>query len=116
MNNGTRACIAYIAGCIISRQSSSHIYDYSQSRYINIGGNITENNVGIYDYDRGCHFSGTLPSLYDYGRNAHLQLKINGNQFSGYDYGDGHHFSGTVSGRSITLYDYGESQHFGYSI
>lgn len=116
MNCGTRVCIAFIVGRIISAKMASHVYDYSESRHISIGGSVIDNDVNIYDYDRGCYFSGKMPSLYDYGTGAHVQLKINGNQFSGYDYNDGHHFSGSVSGNSITIYDHGESKHFSYSI
>ena len=116
MNNGTRACIAFIAGRIISSKIASHIYDYLKSRYINISGSVTNKNVNIYDYDRGCYFSGSIPSLFDYGTSSYVELKINGNKFSGFDYNDGHYFSGSVNGNSITLYDYGESKHFSFSI
>ena len=116
MDANARACVAYVAGRALSGKGSSYVYDYSQSRHIIIGGDVSGKNVSVYDYERSCHFSGTLPSLYDYGRSAHVSLDIEGTQFSGYDYGSGHHFSGSVSGGSITLYDYGESMHFSYSL
>ena len=116
MHPNTRACVAYTAAKLISGQGSSSVYDYSQSRHIRIGGSVNRSHVSIYDYDRGCHFSGSINSLYDYGRSAHVSLNINGNQFNGYDYGDGHHFSGSVNGNSITIYDHGESKHFSYSV
>lgn len=116
MNPGTRACVAYVAGRVISGSGGSHVYDYSQSKHISIGGSINGNSVGVYDYDRGCHFSGTLPQLYDYGTSAHVSIQVNGTQLTGYDYGSGHHFSGTVNGSSISIYDHGESQHFSYSL
>jgi hypothetical protein len=116
MNPATRACVAYVAGRAISASGGSHIYDYSQSRRISIGGSVNGPIVNVYDYDRGCHFSGTLPQLYDYGMSAHVSIEINGTQFKGYDYGAGHHFSGTVNGSSISIYDYGESRHFKYSL
>lgn len=116
MHPNTRACVAFVAAKLISGGGSSSVYDYSQSRHISIGGSVDQDQVAVYDYDRGCHFSGTPPGLYDYGRGVHVSLNINGNQFSGYDYGDGHHFSGTVNGNSISIYDYGESAHFSYSV
>ena len=116
MHPNTRACIAYVAGKLISGSGSSSVYDYSRSRHISISGSVDASHVGVYDHDRGCHFSGSLPNLYDYGRSAHISLNINGNQFSGYDHGDSHHFSGLVNGSSISIYDNGASMHFNYSV
>lgn len=116
MNPNTRACVAYVAGKTSTGSGSSHVYDYSQSRHVSVSGSVTGRCVSVYDYDRGCHFSGTLPQLYDYGTGAHVSIEMNGNQFTGYDYGAGHHFSGSVSGSSISIYDYGESQYFNYSL
>jgi len=112
----TRACIAYVSSALINGRGGSAVYDYSKSKYISISGSVNQSQVSVYDYDRGCHFSGSPPSLYDYGRSAHVSLNINGNQFSGYDYGDSHHFSGTVNGNSVNLYDYGQSSYFSYSV
>jgi hypothetical protein len=112
----TRACVAYTAAKLISGGGSSSVYDYSQSRYVNVGGSVSKSHVGVFDYERGCHFSGSLPNLYDYGRSAHVSLQIDGNSFSGFDYGDSHHFSGTVNGNSVSLYDYGEGRYFSYSV
>ena len=116
MNAGTRACIAYVAGRVISGSGGSTVYDYSQSRHVSMSGSIDGNTIGVYDHNRGCHFSGTLPSLYDYGTRAHVSLEIDGSQFNGYDYAGRHHFSGSVSGSSVQVYDYGESKHFSYAL
>lgn len=112
----TRACIAYVAGKAISGAGGSNVYDHSQSRHVSIGGSVNSGSVNVYDYDRGCHFSGALPQLYDYGISAHVSLEIYGTQFKGYDYGSGHHYTGTVNGSSVSIYDYGESQHFNYNL
>jgi hypothetical protein len=88
MHPNTRACVAYIAGKLITGSGSSSVYDYSQSRHINISGTVDVSHVGVYDHNRGCHFSGNLPNLYDYGRGAHVSLNINGTQFGGYDFGE----------------------------
>jgi hypothetical protein len=104
------------AGRVISGSAGSSVYDYSRLRHLNISGSIDENAVGVYDHERSCPFSGTLPNLYDYGTKAHLTLTIKGNSFDGYDYGGKHHFSGSVSGSSVSIYDYGEERHFSYSL
>jgi diadenosine tetraphosphatase ApaH/serine/threonine PP2A family protein phosphatase len=116
MDAGTRACIAYIVGRSISGANSSHVYDYSRSRYVSIDGSVIGDAVTVYDYDRGCHFSGGLSSCYDYGRGAHVSIEISGNNFSGYDYGTGCHYSGSVTGTSISLYDYGDGAYFDFSL
>jgi hypothetical protein len=116
MHPNTRALIAAaVAKLAVGGGDVSSIYDFSQSRHIQISGSAHGGNVALYDYDRGCHFSGSESSMYDYGRGCHISLQMNGSSFSGYDYGDGHHFSGTVSGNSVSVYDYGESSHFNYS-
>lgn len=116
MNKNTRACVAYVVGKAISGSGGTHIYDYSQSRHVTIGGSVSDGSVSVYDYERSCHFSGSLAQPYDYGTGAHVSIQINDTSFSGYDFGAGHHFSGSVSGSSVALYDYGESKHFNYSL
>lgn len=116
MNPGTRACVAYVAGRAVSGSSGLHVYDYSQSKYISVGGTVNGREVSVYDYVRKCHFSGTLPQLFDYGSRGHVSIEIIGNQFSGFDYAAKHHFSGTVNGTSVTLFDYGDAKHFSYGL
>jgi hypothetical protein len=116
MDESTRACVAYVAGHAVKGGHSSHIYDYSRGRYVTLGGSVTASSVSVFDYERHCYFSGSLPSLFDYGRRAHLSLSIRGKGFSGFDYGSRHHFSGSVNGNSVTLYDHGESKYFSFSL
>ena len=116
MHPNTRALVAAAAAMLVAGGGNAGaIYDYSQSRHIQISGSASDGNISLYDYDRCCHFSGSDGSLYDYGRGCHVSLQVNGTSFTGYDYGDGHHFSGTVNGNSVSVYDYGESSHFNYS-
>ena len=111
MQPNTKACVAYIAGCSTSGKNSSSIYDYDQGKYINISGSVSSMQANIYDHDRGCYVQGQLGNLYDYGVGSHIQLKINGNQFSGYDYNSGTHFQGSVNGNNITFYANGYSNY-----
>lgn len=115
MNSSTRACVAFIVGA--SKKSSiNSIYDYSQSKHINVSGTVNEDTVNVYDHDRGCHVTGNLSSFYDYGNNAHINLNININQFTGYDYGSSSHYSGSFNSNSVSIYDYETSQHYNYNL
>jgi hypothetical protein len=115
VNSNPRACIAFIAAGLSGTKGSS-VYDYSQSKHINISGSVNPNNINIYDHDRSCHLSGSPNSLYDYGNSAHIQLNLKGSQFTGYDYHTGNHFSGNINGRSVSIYDYQTSSHYNYSV
>jgi hypothetical protein len=116
MGPNTRALVAATAARLVSGDGNVNaVFDYSESRYVQISGSVRRGHVALYDYDRGCHFSGSSGSLYDYGRSSHVSIQINGNSFNGYDYGDGHYYSGTVSGNAITIYDYGKSSYFNYT-
>ena len=115
MKPNTRACIAYITASLHGANGSS-VYDYSQSKHINISGDVGDQNVNVYDHDRGCHVSGSPDNLYDYGNSAHIQLNVDGSQFSGYDYHTSSHYSGDVNGSSVSIYDHETSTHYNYSV
>ena len=69
MHPNTRALVAAAAVRLAAGGGNSGaIYDYSQSRHIQISGSASDGVISLYDYDRGCHFSGSGGSLYDYGR------------------------------------------------
>jgi hypothetical protein len=113
---GTRRTIAYVAGRAISGRQSSSVYDYDASGHFNFTGTVSADRANVYDFARGCHVSGTLTSLYDYGTGASVQLHVNGQRFSGYDYSSGSHFSGRVAGQSVSLYDYETGSPYSYSV
>jgi hypothetical protein len=73
--------------------------------------------VNAYDYARGCHISGTLPSLYHHDNAKHLTLNVKADvSLEGYDFASGNHFSGKVeAGGAVSLYDHEHSSHFSYT-
>lgn len=116
MSPGTRACVAYIAGRVISGATGSYLHDHTEARQLNIGGTVHGKRIGLYDYERKCGFSGSLPYLFDDGTSAQVILDINGDLFEGRDGASGHQFSGSVVGSLISLRDDSSGQCFKYSL
>ena|SRR5438046_946256 len=121
MDARTRRAVAYIAGRLTSQRAASAIYDYETARYTNFSGSISPSNISVYDFDCGCHISGTRKnghlSLYHYGSAGHIDLEVRpGGSFLGYDYASGSHFNGTVKGKRVSLYDYSSGTYFNYSL
>jgi hypothetical protein len=113
---GTRACIAYVAGRLISGRAADHLFDMSKAKYLNISGSIEGAEVNVFDFERRCRFTGTLPSLFDYGCNTRITLKIEGSRFSGFDLRAAHLFAGSMEDNQVKLYDYGVSRKFSYQL
>ncbi len=59
MQPNTRACVAYIAGCLVAGRTAPSVFDRSQAKAILISGTVTRRKVEIYDHDRRCYFTGT---------------------------------------------------------
>jgi hypothetical protein len=118
MHPKLRTCIAYVAGRLISGREASSIYDNLQSKIICIEGQVTAENVKIFDQDRGCYLSGLGDGkafeLYDFGGMYYVELIIDGNSFEGYDHGTPSLFKGEIKGDEITVYDDGESKYFSF--
>lgn len=108
--------MAYIAGRLASGSQAGAVYDYSEGAYFNFSGDVGTGNVNVFDYEQGCHISGSLQSLFHYGNGRHIQLTVEGGHFSGFDYNSGRHFNGNVQGNNISLFDYEHGQYFNYSV
>lgn len=118
MKESTRARVAATIAAAAKGRSVSSVYDYGTGRHRNASVRVEGGSVRGYDYSTGSHFSGGSAGnldFYDYETSSHIQLKLDGDRFSGYDYHSQHHFSGTVRGSSISLYDYGTGRHYSFS-
>jgi hypothetical protein len=120
MNVGLRADIAYIVARMVSNQDKSAIYDFSRSKHIMISGEVSLNNINIYDHDRMCHITGSKSgdtfSLYDFGLSSHINLSVKNSSFDGYDFNTSSHFNGSFTGNVINLYDFETSNFYQFNL
>jgi hypothetical protein len=47
MKSNLRACVAFVAGSLLSGKRASSVYDYSRNGYINISGSVDRHSVQI---------------------------------------------------------------------
>lgn len=131
INPETKACIAYIAGRLISGSESASLYDYSRSKQINFSGNVTRSRVDLtMEFpeirDDGWRIysenaSGSGDSIYLYLYNAptmkHIELFISDKgYFNGYDLDPQRRFTGSVHDNKISLKDADFPDQYMYSI
>jgi len=116
MNPDTRACIAYVAGCVISGKTPHEVIDKAREVRLRVKGAVKGTVVEVFDYERNCKLMGTLPTLFDFGADMALTLEISGKNFSGHDKHVEHHFAGTVEARHVKLHDYDEARDFHYEL
>ena len=107
MKPHTRACIAYIAGCIISKETAASIHDQTQGIDIRFSRTFSIDSVEISDLDSLCHIlgmkNGNEVSLYHSEDQHKISLKISGDQFSGQEFGSNCGFNGMVNGKSVRV-------------
>lgn len=116
MKQNVRAAVAAMALGHAGDRNISSVYDYKSGRHVNVSVTVHGDRLDGYDYEKSCHFGGTLPSAYHYGEKAHIELKSKGGgKYSGYDYGERCHFDVTVNGKNAEIYDYGDRGFFSYS-
>jgi len=116
MDNHTRRAISFIVGRLISGQSKNSVYDYLVGKFYFFSGDVSDNHVSVYDYEKSCYIAGNKSSFYHYGNSAYISLDVKGLTFSGYDYKSSGYFSGTVSGNDVSFYDFAMSKYFNYSL
>jgi hypothetical protein len=116
MNESTRRAIAYVAARLETGRPASSVYDYDAGKHFNIDGDVKDQRVNIYDYDRSCYLEGTLPSLFHFGNRAHIDFKMkSATKFEGYDYASKKHFECESKRGEVSLYDYDDGKFHSYS-
>ena len=117
MKDTTRARVAAVVAAAKRNRKISSVFDYGAGSYRNASAEVRSGKVTGYDYGTSSHFSGGSSGkldFFDYETSSHVQLKIDGEKFSGFDYHTGSHFSGDMHGNSISVYDYGTGQYHNY--
>jgi hypothetical protein len=114
MNAHTRRAVAYIVGRLASDSAATGVSDLSESnRRYRFSGRVNTEEVNVYDHDESCHVAGAPSSLYHFGNRAHIELAMNGAQFSGYDFDSAHHFNGSVQDKRVRVVRLYDSEHDG---
>lgn len=120
MDTVVRACVAYIAGRLISGWQTEKIFDFSNGKQHIFGGSVTPQRVHVYDYDRHCYFggdfNGTIYPLWHHKDRHYIDLQISGESFSGFDHAKGKVFQGKFTAGKIQLCDYQTNSFFHYSM
>ena len=117
MKDTTRARVAAVVAAASRNRKVSSVFDYGAGSYRNASAEVRSGRVTGFDYGTSSHFTGSGSGkldFFDYETSSHVQLKTDGDKFSGFDYHTGSHFSGTVRGNAIVVYDYGTGQHHNY--
>ena len=117
MKDQQRPIVAEIAAAMINGFEYNSIYDHTAQRWIKATARATDTRVDAYDYTRGSHVSGDLPSaVYDYDLRSFLQFTPNGKGVSGYDYGTSTFFEAVVNGKAISVYDHADGRWYAFEV
>lgn len=111
MTPETRRAVAFIAGQLVSGKKRN-IYDYDSGAYGRLSGEVSPQQIRVYDHDTRAHVTGDGQRVYHYGNRAFILLDVTGKIFKGYDYASSSHFMGNVRQNNVTLYDYQASKYF----
>lgn len=120
MKQYQRAALALAVLRLESVSSKNSIYDYSQGCHLNISGDVNNNEIRLFDYNRGAHFGGSFSgneyNIYDYGHGEHISLGLKSpGKYSGFHYGSSSHYEITIRGNSASFFDYGTGKFYTFS-
>ena len=117
-NHEMRACIASIAGHLITGKRIHSLYDYSRYCHIEVSGLIGDEKLQEFSPARIILTAGSGGTRYRYccSNGCFIDLTVKGNIFIGYVRERSCFFAGNVRGESIHLFDHRESSHFTYRI
>ncbi len=119
MKANLRAMIAYTAGCAISKNSFSYVFDQFQDRVIKFEGRFDNSYVTIIESENGSELMGTILgkeiSLFNSAESSNIKIHLNDSKFTG-TISDSKGFNGEVTDRIVKLYDYDEGKYFNFCL
>jgi hypothetical protein len=120
MRDDTRRGVAYVVGRLAGNASGA-VYDHGVGCASNFAGDVDQDVVRVYDYERRAHLSGGRAgggfSLFDHAAGARIHLSVlGGGRFVGYDYDTKSYFEVRAQARDVEVYDRTTGQRFNYSL
>jgi len=120
MKPNVRTCIAYIAGCLLTKKAFTKVLDQSINNTIEMTGGFERDNIDVLEKASGSKIVGMAigsdASFTHYGENVTITLTLKGDSFAGFDGGSNKSFTGSLVARSVKLYDYDDAKHYYYSL
>jgi hypothetical protein len=113
------AYIAYIVGRLIAGKKIQSLYDYAESREIEIDSLPDAEQLKEFSYVNWSYLASS-PNIgrfhYSFRTGGSVKLAVKGNSFIGYIRASSAPFIGTVRGDTVYFYDQKASAHFNYRI
>ena len=113
-----RYMIAFLAASLNAGRTFTHVYDHDAGREIAVGGVVRPDRVEVVEGLTGSRVAGEPKALIHFGSNAHIQLALEGEGFSGYDYGSASHFRGEFQeqGAVVQLFDHETGRYHAFHV
>jgi hypothetical protein len=112
-----RYMIAFLAASLNARRTYTHVYDHDAGREVPVGGIVRPDRVEVVEGLTGARIAGKPEALFHSGSNAHIQLAVEGEGFSGYDYGSASHFRGVFQeGGALQLFDHETGRYHAFHV
>lgn len=112
-----RYMVAFVAASLNAGRTFTHVYDHDAGREVAVGGVVRPERVQLIEGLTGARLEGEPGSLFHSGSNAHIQLSLDGDGFSGYDYGSGAHFRGVFRDQgAVQVFDHQTGRYHAFHV
>jgi hypothetical protein len=101
-----RYMVAFIAASLKAGRTFTHVHDHDAGAEIAVGGVARADKIDLIESGALARISGAPPNIFHHGSQAHINLAVEGDGFSGYDHASARHFAGRFTGSAVQLYDH----------